>query len=333
MVVAPAGVARLGRLDAVRRRRGGRRRLAAAGRPAGRAGRRRPGGRRRRRGRPPHAGGRADERELRPLPRPGRRRPGAAPGHGPAPVLAVGPADRAAATCPTSRRPRRHWMGTEDSTRATSLSRLLHACRTAMSIGLVSTAIAISIGIVVGGLMGYFAGPVDLLGMRLIEMFEAIPTLILMITLVAFFRGESYRVPMLMVVIGGTSWTGYARYLRAEMLRLRTGRLRRRRRRRRPADLPRSSSATCCPTASTRSWSPPASASPAPSSPRARSASSTWAPSTSPAGAACSPSPSARAATSTGGWPSSPGRHLPDRARLQPPRRGPGRRPGPQGDG
>jgi peptide/nickel transport system permease protein len=62
---------------------------------------------------------------------------------------------------------------------------------------------------------------IDILGMRLIEIFEAIPTLFLMITLVAFFPGESYRFPMLMVIIGFTSWTGFARYLRAEFLRLR----------------------------------------------------------------------------------------------------------------
>ena len=120
-----------------------------------------------------------------------------------------------------NRRPGRgHWMGTERNG-GDVLSRLLHACRLAMSIGLYATAIAIAIGVTIGGLMGYFAGVVDLLGMRLIEMFEAIPTLFLMITLAAFFPGEGYRFAMLMTVIGVTGWTGYARYLRAEVLRLR----------------------------------------------------------------------------------------------------------------
>jgi peptide/nickel transport system permease protein len=114
----------------------------------------------------------------------------------------------------------RHWMGTEEGG-GDVFSRLLHACRVAMSIGLVATSISICIGIVIGGLMGYFAGLADILGMRLIELFEAIPTLFLMITLVAFFPGESYRFYMLMLVIGLTSWTGYARFLRAEILRLR----------------------------------------------------------------------------------------------------------------
>jgi peptide/nickel transport system permease protein len=113
-----------------------------------------------------------------------------------------------------------HWMGTEDNG-GDVLSRLLHACRVAMSIGLYATGIAICIGVAIGGLMGYLAGVVDLVGMRVIEMFEAIPTLFLMITLAAFFPGESYRFVMLMTVIGVTGWTGYARYLRAEVLRLR----------------------------------------------------------------------------------------------------------------
>ena len=116
---------------------------------------------------------------------------------------------------------RAHWMGTEASA-GDVLSRLLHACRTAMSLGLYATGIAIAIGLVVGATMGYFAGPVDLIGMRCIEVFEAIPQLFLMLTLVALFPGESYRYPMLMAVIGVTGWTGYARYVRAEFLRLRS---------------------------------------------------------------------------------------------------------------
>jgi peptide/nickel transport system permease protein len=90
-----------------------------------------------------------------------------------------------------------------------------------MSVGLISASIAITIGVFIGGIMGYFAGILDLLGMRLIEVFESIPTLFLMITLVTFFPGESYRLYMLMAIIGVTGWTGYARYLRAEFLRLR----------------------------------------------------------------------------------------------------------------
>jgi peptide/nickel transport system permease protein len=116
---------------------------------------------------------------------------------------------------------RRHLLGTE-AFGADVLSRMIHACRIILAMGFVASGIAVVIGVVVGGLMGYFSGIVDILGMRLIEIFEAIPTLFLMITLVAFFPSEDYRLLMLMVIIGITGWTGYARFTRAEYLSLRS---------------------------------------------------------------------------------------------------------------
>ncbi len=98
------------------------------------------------------------------------------------------------------------------------LSRMLHACRIASAIGFISTGISLVIGVIVGAFMGYFAGWLDLIGMRLIEMFEAIPTLILLITLVAIYGRSLY---MIMIIIGLTGWTGKARFVRAEFLRLR----------------------------------------------------------------------------------------------------------------
>jgi peptide/nickel transport system permease protein len=112
---------------------------------------------------------------------------------------------------------RQHWMGIE-ANGADVLSRLIHACRIAMAIGFISTGIAVIIGIIVGGVMGYFVGMVDLIGMRLIEIFEAIPTLFLLIAFVAFFGRNLY---LIMAIIGLTGWTGDARFIRAEYLRLR----------------------------------------------------------------------------------------------------------------
>ncbi len=110
-----------------------------------------------------------------------------------------------------------HLMGTEENG-ADVLSRMIHACRISLSIGLIASGIALAIGIVVGGLMGYFSGMVDMLGMRLVEIFEDIPTLFLLLTFVAFFGRSLY---MMMVIIGVTSWSGYARYVRTEFLKLR----------------------------------------------------------------------------------------------------------------
>jgi len=110
-----------------------------------------------------------------------------------------------------------HWMGTEENG-GDVLSRMIHASRIALGIGFIATGIAMVIGVILGGLMGYFSGIVDMLGMRLVEIFESIPTLFLLLIFVAFFGRSIY---IMMVIIGFTSWSGYARYIRAEFLRLR----------------------------------------------------------------------------------------------------------------
>lgn len=110
-----------------------------------------------------------------------------------------------------------HLLGT-DRNGADIASKMIHASRIAMAIGFIATGIAMLIGVVLGALMGFFSGVVDLLGMRLVEVFEAIPVLFLLLTFVAFFGRNLY---IIMTIIGVTGWTGYARFVRAEFLRLR----------------------------------------------------------------------------------------------------------------
>jgi peptide/nickel transport system permease protein len=112
---------------------------------------------------------------------------------------------------------RTHIMGTTAQGEDLA-SRMIHATRIALSIGFIATGIAVVIGVTLGGLMGYFSGWVDLLGMRLVEVFSAIPTIYLLIAIVAFYERNLY---LMMVVIGLTSWVGYAVFTRAEFLRLR----------------------------------------------------------------------------------------------------------------
>jgi len=113
---------------------------------------------------------------------------------------------------------RAHYLGT-DTNGADVASNILHASRIALSIGFISTGLSVVIGVVIGGFMGYYAGIFDLLGMRLIEIFEAIPRLLLLITITAFVQERN--IYLMMVVIGITGWTGYARYLRGEFFSLR----------------------------------------------------------------------------------------------------------------
>jgi peptide/nickel transport system permease protein len=110
-----------------------------------------------------------------------------------------------------------HWFGTETDG-ADVLSRMIHACRIALAVGFIATGIAVVIGVFVGGMMGFFSGVVDLLGMRIVEIFSAIPVFFLLLTFVAFFDRNLY---IMMVIIGITGWVGYARFIRAEFLKLR----------------------------------------------------------------------------------------------------------------
>ncbi len=115
---------------------------------------------------------------------------------------------------------RKFIMGT-DAFGADVLSQILHACRLSISIGVVSTAIALLIGVTMGALMGYFGGWVDLLLYRVVEVFMAVPVLFLLIVAVAVLPDELKTTYVIMAIIGCFTWTGMARFTRAEFMKLR----------------------------------------------------------------------------------------------------------------
>lgn len=98
------------------------------------------------------------------------------------------------------------------------LSQMLHASRLSISVGFVSTSIAVVIGVTIGALMGYFGGWVDLVLFRVVEIFMAIPVLFLLIVAAAVLPRNTY---VMMAIIGCVTWTGAARFVRAEFLKLR----------------------------------------------------------------------------------------------------------------
>lgn len=111
---------------------------------------------------------------------------------------------------------RTHWLGTDDSGRDI-LSRMIHGARVSLSVGFVAVGIALIIGIGFGALAGYFGGWIDQTISRIIEILLTIPTFFLIIAIIAFLPPSIYNI---MAVIGITGWTGVARFVRAEFLRL-----------------------------------------------------------------------------------------------------------------
>jgi len=101
------------------------------------------------------------------------------------------------------------------------LLRILYGGRTALTIGFVAVGISACIGVALGSLSGYFLRWVDLMVMRLAEIFMFIPQLVLIIIILAVIPSSMDPLWAVVFVIGVTGWTGTYRLMRAELLRIR----------------------------------------------------------------------------------------------------------------
>jgi peptide/nickel transport system permease protein len=110
-----------------------------------------------------------------------------------------------------------HLLGTDSSGRDV-LSRLLHAGRVSLSVGVVAVAIYTAIGVTLGSFSGFYGGRVDSVIMRLADVVLSFPALILIITVVSVLGPSIYNI---MLVIGLLGWPPIARIVRALFLSLR----------------------------------------------------------------------------------------------------------------
>jgi peptide/nickel transport system permease protein len=111
-----------------------------------------------------------------------------------------------------------HWLGTDSLGRDVAAG-LVHGVRISLTIGLVVVAIQATVGILLGGVAGYYGGRVDLVLSRLFELMLGIPTFFLIITVAAVFPPSIYVV---MAILGLTGWVGIARFIRGEFLKVRS---------------------------------------------------------------------------------------------------------------
>ena len=111
----------------------------------------------------------------------------------------------------------RHWFGTDKLGRDV-MAGMVHGSRVSLSIGFVAVGIAVLIGVVLGGIAGYFGAWTDLVISRLFEVMLSIPTFFLLITIAALLPPSIF---LTMFIIGATSWVGIARFTRNEFLKIR----------------------------------------------------------------------------------------------------------------
>ena len=107
-------------------------------------------------------------------------------------------------------------LGTDNQGRDV-FARLFYGFNVTLTFALFITLFAYIIGILVGGILGYFGGKTDLFGVRIIEIFYAIPFLFLMMILSQILKPNVIILAMMYVFIVG--WIGISLYIRGEFFR------------------------------------------------------------------------------------------------------------------
>ena len=97
-------------------------------------------------------------------------------------------------------------------------SRTVYAARISLSVGLVAVSISTIVGILLGSLAGYFGGLLDSVIMRIVDIVYCFPVMFLVMIIAAILKPSIWNI---MIIIGLVNWTGTARFVRGEILRVR----------------------------------------------------------------------------------------------------------------
>lgn len=104
------------------------------------------------------------------------------------------------------------------------LSRMIYGARISLTIGLLGVGVSLVLGIVIGGMAGYYGGLFDTLSQRLIEVIQSLPSIPLWLALAAILPITWSPIVVyfgITVILGLLDWTGLARTVRSKLLALR----------------------------------------------------------------------------------------------------------------
>jgi len=111
---------------------------------------------------------------------------------------------------------REHWLGTDDLGRDL-LTRIMYGARISLTVGFVASFINLTVGVVYGGISGYYGGHVDNIMMRIVEILSGIPLLLYVILLMVVLKPGLQNI---LIALGLVYWLGMARIVRGQILSL-----------------------------------------------------------------------------------------------------------------
>lgn len=112
---------------------------------------------------------------------------------------------------------KRHWLGTDDEGRDI-MARILYGIRLSVFFAFILTVFSSLIGVIVGAIQGYFGGKTDLILQRIIEIWESLPQLFILIIVASVFLPGFWTILLILMLF---SWTTLTGMVRAEFLRTR----------------------------------------------------------------------------------------------------------------
>ncbi|MGZ3723988.1 MAG: ABC transporter permease [Bdellovibrionales bacterium] len=119
-----------------------------------------------------------------------------------------------------------HWLGT-DSLGRDMLSRLIYGARISMAVGIITAFISFVIGTVFGAVAGWFGGYVDSVLMRIVDILDSIPSIVLLILVKLVFDSvdiiqnqELKALTGMLLALSLVSWVSLARVVRGQVLQV-----------------------------------------------------------------------------------------------------------------